>query len=104
MSGNFMVAVAGFVMLTVVAGLARILSNPGDADRVLAAQLLGTGGIASLLLVAVARGLPAAIDVALTLAVLCAFVSVTFVKTSVERRGAADGGAGGSINREGDIP
>ncbi len=46
----------------------------------MAAQLLGTGGIASLLLVSVARDLPAAVDVALTLAMLAAFASIAFVK------------------------
>lgn len=80
MSAEFLVAVAGFVMITVVVGLARILWGPGDADRVMAAQLLGTGGIACLLLVSVARNLPAAVDVALTLAMLAAFASIAFVK------------------------
>jgi multicomponent Na+:H+ antiporter subunit F len=107
-SGNFLVAVAGFVMLTVVAGIARILYKPGEADRVLAAQLLGSGGIASLLLVGVARDVPAALDVALTLAMLGAFASITFVKTSVEDRApAADGQAaagGGRDGREGGRP
>ena len=46
----------------------------------MAAQLLGTGGIATLLLVSVARELPAAVDVALTLAMLPAFASIAFVK------------------------
>ena len=80
MSPEFLVAIAGFVMITVVVGLARILWGLGDADRVMAAQLLGTGGIASLLLVSVARELPAAVDVALTLAMLAAFASIAFVK------------------------
>jgi multicomponent Na+:H+ antiporter subunit F len=81
MNPEFLVATAGFVMITVVVGLARILYGPGNADRVMAAQLLGTGGIASLLLVSVARDLPAAVDVALTLAMLAAFASVAFVKS-----------------------
>ena len=80
MSPEFLAATAGFVMLTVVVGFARILYGPGDADRVMAAQLLGTSGIASLLLIGVARELPAAVDVALTLAMLAAFASIAFVK------------------------
>lgn len=50
----------------------------------MAAQLLGTGGIAVLLLAA-GSGLPAAADVALTLALLAAFASVAFVKSEVRR-------------------
>jgi multicomponent Na+:H+ antiporter subunit F len=46
----------------------------------MAAQLLGTGGIATLLLLAKAMSLPAAVDVALILALLAAFVTVAFVK------------------------
>jgi multicomponent Na+:H+ antiporter subunit F len=46
----------------------------------MAAQLLGTGGIAALLLLAQAISMPGAVDVALILALLAAFVSVAFVK------------------------
>ena len=68
-------------MLVMVAlGLARILYGPSNADRLMAAQLFGTGGIAALLLVATATGTPAAVDVSLTLALLTAFASVAFVK------------------------
>ncbi len=77
---EFLLAAAGLVMITVVVGLVRILRGPGDAERVMAAQLLGTGGVAALLLVGVARGRTAALDVALTLGVLAVFASIAFVK------------------------
>ena len=95
MSPDFLAAAAGFVMITVVVGLARILYGPGDVDRIMAAQLLGTGGIASLLLVSVARDVPAAVDVALTLAMLAAFASTAFVKnaTAAQDDDSSDGGA-----------
>ena len=48
----------------------------------MAAQLLGTGGIAALLLLAAATALPAAVDVALTLALLAAFAAVAFVNNA----------------------
>jgi multicomponent Na+:H+ antiporter subunit F len=64
----------------VALGLVRILRGPGDADRIMAAQLLGTGGTAVLLLMSEAMSLPAAVNVALSLALLAAFVSVAFVK------------------------
>ena len=41
-------AAALVVLLTVAVGLMRILRGPDDADRMMAAQLLGTGGIAAL--------------------------------------------------------
>ena len=77
---EFLLAAAGFVLLTVALGLARILLGPAAVDRMMAAQLLGTGGIAVLLLLAAATGVSAAVDVALTLAVVAAFASAAFVQ------------------------
>ena len=77
---DFLISAACFVLAMVALGLVRILRGPGDADRIMAAQLLGTGGTAVLLLVSEAMSLPAAVDVALVLALLAAFVSVAFVK------------------------
>ncbi len=76
---EFLLAAAAFVLATVALGLVRILRGPGEADRIMAAQLLGTGGIAALLLLAQAMRMPAAVDVALVLALLAAFVTVAFV-------------------------
>jgi len=76
---EFLVASAGFVLAMVALGLLRILRGPADADRIMAPQLLGTGGIAVLLLLAAAAGTPAVVDVALSLALLAAFASVAFV-------------------------
>ena len=87
--GNFLLAAAGFVLATVALGLVRILRGPSDADRIMAAQLLGTSGIAVLLLLGQVMSVPAAVDVALILALLAAFVSVAFVKALV--RPGADG-------------
>jgi multicomponent Na+:H+ antiporter subunit F len=85
---DFLLAAAGFVLATVAVGLVRILRGPGDADRIMAAQLLGTGGIAALLL-AQAMGVTAAVDVALIMALRAAFISVAFVKEIT--RSQADG-------------
>jgi len=76
---SFLLGAAGFVLLMVALGLFRILRGPGDADRLMAAQLLGTGGIAALLLGAAATQVAAVVDVALALALLAAFASVAFV-------------------------
>jgi multicomponent Na+:H+ antiporter subunit F len=77
---EFLLAAAAFVMAMAALGLIRVLRGPKDADRIMASQLLGTGGIAALLLLAAPMSEPAAADVALTLALLAAFVSVAFVK------------------------
>jgi multicomponent Na+:H+ antiporter subunit F len=76
----FLLAAAVFVLVMVALGLMRILRGPGDADRMMAAQLIGTGGMATLLLFGVATEVGAAIDLALTLALLSVFASVAFVE------------------------
>ena len=84
---DFLLGAAGFLLATVAVGLARILRGPGDAERIMAAQLLGTGGVAALLLLAKAMSVPAAVEVALILALLAAFVTVAFVKGAGRSRG-----------------
>ncbi len=77
MADFFFFAAALIVAITAV-GLFRLLRGPRDVDRMMAAQLLGTGGVAALLL-AEARGVRGAVDVALVLALLAAFSGVAFV-------------------------
>ena len=77
---EFLLAAAGFVLAMVALGLLRILRGPGEADRMMAAQLLGSGGIAALLLGGIAIGDGSIADVSLTLALLAAFASIAFVK------------------------
>ncbi len=79
---DFLLATAGGILFTVAVGLVRILSGPSDADRMMAAQLIGTGGIASLLLIAAATGARGVEDVALGLAILAAFASAAFVNSA----------------------
>ncbi|RQH05770.1 monovalent cation/H+ antiporter complex subunit F [Paraburkholderia dinghuensis] len=78
---DVLIAVSGVVLLMVAVGLLSVLRGPTRADRMMAAQLFGTGGIAVLLLVGTASGVDAVVDVALTLALLAAFASVAFVKS-----------------------
>lgn len=93
---NFMadvlISVCALVLLMVAVGLLSVLRGPTRADRMMAAQLFGTGGIASLLLVGTATGVEAVVDVALTLAVLAAFASVAFVKAGQQSQDAARNG------------
>ena len=92
---DFLLVSAGFILLTVAVGLARVLSGPGNADRMMAAQLLGTGAIASLLLVAFVTDAPGVEDVALCLTLLVAFASVTFVVSAAPPEADDPSQAGG---------
>jgi multicomponent Na+:H+ antiporter subunit F len=71
--------VALLLLLSLGFGLLRIWRGPGFADRMLAAQLLGTTGIAILLVLAVPLNQPTLQDVALVLAVLAVLAVVAFV-------------------------
>jgi len=87
---EFLGIAALLVLVTVVLALLRVLRGPGPADRVMAAQLVGTGGIAVLLLLDAAGAMPGVGDAALTLALLAAFATVALV------RGAPGDGEGPS--------
>jgi multicomponent Na+:H+ antiporter subunit F len=94
---EFLLGAAVFILATVALGLVRLLRGPDNADRMLAAQLLGTGGVSALLLLGVASGVGAVAEVALLLALLAAFSSVAFVAGAA--RSARDGTASdGSTN------
>jgi multicomponent Na+:H+ antiporter subunit F len=73
-------ATALFLLLTLVAGLWRVLRGPTAADRMLAAQLFGTTAVACALLLAQALERPALRDVALVFALLAAITAVAFVR------------------------
>src|SRR5262249_53359217 len=77
---EFLPAALGFILAMLALGLVRVLRGPGEVDRMMAAQLIGTGGIAVLLLLGAVADLPAAVDVGLTLALLATFASIAFVK------------------------
>ncbi|HMO65340.1 MAG TPA: monovalent cation/H+ antiporter complex subunit F [Verrucomicrobiota bacterium] len=81
---------AVFLLVTLVAGMIRVVRGPTAADRMLAAQLFGTTGVATLLLLAYAGDAPALVDVALVFALLAAVVGVAFGR----RGGPSRGGAG----------
>ena len=88
----FLLSVSGFILMMVAVGLIRILRGPTNADRMMATQLFGTGGIAALLLLAAAVDLSAVADVALVLAHLAAFASVAFVENASRETDDLEGG------------
>jgi multicomponent Na+:H+ antiporter subunit F len=75
-----MTLLATLLLATVLAGLWRVLRGPGRADRMVAAQLIGTSGAALLLVMAHSEQLPALRDTALVLALLAAVVSAALVQ------------------------
>jgi multicomponent Na+:H+ antiporter subunit F len=77
------------VILGAVAGGLRLaFRGPGRSEKLMAVQLLATGGIAVLLILGATTAEPALLDIALVLALLGAFASVAFVLMArlVERR------------------
>jgi multicomponent Na+:H+ antiporter subunit F len=83
------IALALFLLLNVVAGLARIIRGPDPADRMMAAQLFGTTGVAILLLLAHGMDAPDLRNVALVFALLAVLATTAFVR----RKGGNDGAA-----------
>lgn len=75
-----MMLLAAILLLSIAAGLWRVLRGPTRADRLLAVQLFGTTGAAILLLLAESQEQPALIEAALVLAVLAAVISAALVQ------------------------
>jgi multicomponent Na+:H+ antiporter subunit F len=80
--GSWYLVVATLLLAALGGALWRIARGPAAADRMMAAQLVGTGGVAVLLLLAAAGDDWAVLDVALVLALLAAFAAVAFVKAA----------------------
>jgi multicomponent Na+:H+ antiporter subunit F len=79
MSPVLWIAAAG-VLATIALCLVRVERGQSNGDRMLAAQLLGSGAVAVLLLLARATDVPALLDVALVLALLAGVAGVVFVR------------------------
>jgi multicomponent Na+:H+ antiporter subunit F len=77
---GFLLGSAAFLLLTIALGLYRVVRGPRPADRMVAAQLFGTTGIAVILLLGAAYGEPAATDIAIVFALLAALAAAAFVR------------------------
>jgi multicomponent Na+:H+ antiporter subunit F len=87
---DVLTAAALFILAVTAVALLRVLRSRIVAERMMAMQLLGTGGAAVLLLLGAASGLPAASDVALLLTLFAAFSCVAFVLGVAEPAGERD--------------
>jgi multicomponent Na+:H+ antiporter subunit F len=86
------------LLATLAGALWRVWRGPSQADRMMAAQLVGTGGVGVLIVLAALQDW-ALLVVALALALLSALAAVGFVKTQTpdgagdpEEQPARDGG------------
>jgi multicomponent Na+:H+ antiporter subunit F len=68
------------LLASIIAGLVRVMHGPTPSDRMLAAQLMGTTGVAILLLLSEATSRRALLDVALVFALLAAVAGIAFVQ------------------------
>ncbi len=76
----FLLLVAATLLVSLGGGMYQALRGPTRGDRMLVIQLLGTGAVAVLILMAEATNDPALVDIALVLALLAAITIVAFVR------------------------
>jgi len=78
---NLILALAALVLLTTASiGLVRIVRGPTHSDRMMAARLMGTTGIAVLLVLAPVVRVPALVDAALVFGLLAAMTVAAFTR------------------------
>ncbi|CAH1662606.1 Multisubunit sodium/proton antiporter MrpF subunit [Hyphomicrobiales bacterium] len=75
---DFLTGAALFILGATALGLYSVLRSRTAVERMMVVQLLGTGGGASLLLLGVASGTPAATDAALLLMLFATFSCAAF--------------------------
>ena len=83
---EFLAVAALVLVLTLCGGLVRVALGPTPSDRLMAAQLMGTTGIATLLVLAEVVHVPALVDVAVIFALLAAVAVVAFTSRSQSTR------------------
>ncbi len=75
----YLYAIATLLLLSILAGLIRVLRGPRPAERMMAAQLFGTAAVAILLILSRIMDSPALLDVAMVFALLASVTLVAFV-------------------------
>jgi multicomponent Na+:H+ antiporter subunit F len=79
MIGLLLAAAAG-ILVSLGLALFRVAIGPTVFDRMLAAQIFGSGGVGILALLAFATDAPSLLDAALALALLAAVTAIAFVR------------------------
>jgi multicomponent Na+:H+ antiporter subunit F len=95
---TFFLVVALLLFGDILIGLLRVLHGPTATDRMLAAQLFGTSGVAILLLLAEVASSPPLRNVALVFALLAVLAVTAFVKhaRALPTRALPERGGGGA--------
>jgi multicomponent Na+:H+ antiporter subunit F len=87
---NLAAAIALFLLLNLAAALVVVGRGPGAADRMLAALLFGTTGVAMLMLSVLSLAQTPIVDVALVLALLAAIAGIAFARRAWQPSGSDD--------------
>ncbi len=82
----YLASIAGLLLLTLLAGLARILLGPSPADRMLVSQLFGTAGVAVLILLGLVQEQPELFNAALVVALLAPLTLIVFVRLAGNKK------------------
>lgn len=77
---NLGMALEVFLFANLLVALVKVTAGPTPADRMLAALLFGTTGVALLLLLAHTERAPALVDIALALAALAVITGAAFAQ------------------------
>ena len=73
------------LLVILITGLMRALIGPSLQDRMLSIQLLGTGGVALLILLGLLLDIDALVDTALVLALLAAVAAAALTRRETPR-------------------
>ena len=82
---TYLASITAVLLVILLIGLWRVIGGPTAADRMLAAQLFGTAGVAILMLLAAVQKEEALLNVALVLALLAPLTLIAFVKLTGSR-------------------
>ncbi len=88
---GFGLILAVILLINLLVALLRVSRGPTPADRLLAALLFGTTGVALLLLLAFTENVPALVDIALVFALLAAITGAAFAQRAWQRKEGEDG-------------
>lgn len=80
MTETLLLTAALLLFVTLATGLIRALIGPSLQDRMLSIQLLGTGGVALLILLGLLLDIEALVDTALVLALLAAVAAAALTR------------------------
>jgi multicomponent Na+:H+ antiporter subunit F len=80
MTETLLLTAAVLLFVTLITGLIRALIGPSLQDRMLSIQLLGTGGVALLILLGLLQDIEGLVDAALVLALLAAVAAAALTR------------------------